>query len=85
MLRAQALSESDFATAVARLRAGKQPVDALDDRFVEAFAIAGTADDALAQARRYASAGASELVLTFAGRRPEPDMQYLANAARGSG
>jgi hypothetical protein len=24
-------------------------------------------------------------VLTFAGRRPEPDMQYLANAARGSG
>jgi alkanesulfonate monooxygenase SsuD/methylene tetrahydromethanopterin reductase-like flavin-dependent oxidoreductase (luciferase family) len=85
LLRAQALSESDFATAVARLRAGEQPVDALDDRFVEAFAIAGTADDALAQARRYANAGASELVLTFAGRRPEPDMQHLANAARGIG
>src|SRR5262245_12303662 len=83
LLRAQALSESDFAAAVGRLRAGERAADALDDRFVEAFAIAGTAEDALAQARRYAQAGASELVLTFAGRRPEPDMQYLANAARG--
>ena len=85
LLRAHALSETDFAAAVARLRAGERAAEALDDRFVEAFAIAGTAEDALAQARRYAQAGASELVLTFAGRRPEPDMQYLANAARGSG
>jgi 5,10-methylenetetrahydromethanopterin reductase len=83
MLRAKALSESDFAGAVARLRAGEGPTDALDDRFVEAFAIAGTAEEALAQARRYGEAGATELVLTFAGRRPEPDMQYLANTARG--
>ena len=85
LLRAHGLSETDFAAAVARLRAGERAAEALDDRFVEAFAIAGTAEDALAQARRYAQAGASELVLTFAGRRPEPDMQYLANAARGSG
>jgi biotin synthase-like enzyme len=48
---------------------------------VEAFAIAGTAEEALDQARRYRAAGASELVLTFAGWRPERDMQYLANAA----
>ena len=34
---------------------------------------------------RYGEAGASELVLTFAGRRAEADMQYLANAARRSG
>lgn len=84
LLRAGALTESDFAAAVARLRAGERGADVLDDRFVEAFAIAGTAEDALAQARRYGEAGASELVLTFAGRRPEPDMQYLANAARRS-
>jgi len=82
LLRAETLSERDFAAAVARLRAGERAVDVLDDRFVEAFAIAGTAEDALAQARRYREAGASELALTFAGRRPEPDMQYLANAAR---
>jgi 5,10-methylenetetrahydromethanopterin reductase len=81
LLRARALSESDFAAAVARLRAGERPAEALDDRFVEAFAIAGTAEEALDQARRYRAAGASELVLTFAGWRPERDMQYLANAA----
>src|SRR5262245_624691 len=81
LLRARALSESEFAAAVARLRAGERPAEALDDRFVEAFAIAGTAEEALDQARRYRAAGASELVLTFAGLRPERDMQYLANAA----
>ncbi len=85
LLRARGLSEPDFAAAVRRLRAGEHPAQALDDRFVEAFAIAGTAEDALAQARRYGEAGASELVLTFAGRRPEADMQYLANVARRSG
>jgi 5,10-methylenetetrahydromethanopterin reductase len=85
LLRARGLSEPDFAAAVRRLHAGEHPAQALDDRFVEAFAIAGTAEDALAQARRYGEAGASELVLTFAGRRPEADMQYLANVARRSG
>jgi 5,10-methylenetetrahydromethanopterin reductase len=85
LLKARGLSEPDFAAAVRRLQAGEHPAQALDDRFVEAFAIAGTAEDALAQACRYGEAGASELVLTFAGRRAEADMQYLANAARRSG
>ena len=53
---------------------------AADARFVEAFAIAGTADDALAQARRYREAGTSELVLTFVGTQPEADMADLAHA-----
>ena len=85
LLQAAGLSEADFAAAVRRLRAGEHPSQALDDRFVQAFAIAGTAEDALAQARRYGEAGASELVLTFAGRRAQADMQYLANAAGRSG
>jgi 5,10-methylenetetrahydromethanopterin reductase len=85
LLKAAGLSEADFAAAVRRLHAGERAAQALDDRFVQAFAIAGTAEDALAQACRYGEAGASELVLTFAGRRPEADMQYLANAARRSG
>src|SRR6266481_1882981 len=85
LLQAAGLSEADFAAAIRRLHAGEHPAQALDERFVQAFAIAGTAEDALAQARRYGEAGASELVLTFAGRRAEADMQYLANAARRSG
>jgi len=45
---------------------------------VAAFAIAGTADDCLAQARAYRAAGATELALTFIGAQPEADMEYLA-------
>src|SRR5712692_10667608 len=82
LLRARSLSESDFAGAVEHLRAGKKPAVALDDRFVAAFAIAGTAQDCLAQAQQYFEAGASELVLSFAGARPEEDMNYLGELLR---
>ena len=81
LLRAVGLSEPDFATAAERLRAGVPPADALDDRFVAAFTIAGTAEDCLAQARRYREAGATELALTFVGSQPQTDMEYLARAA----
>ena len=80
LLQAADLSESDFTAAVARLRAGASPADALDDRFLAAFTIAGSAEDCLAQARRYRAAGASELALTFVGSQPEADMEYLARA-----
>jgi 5,10-methylenetetrahydromethanopterin reductase len=84
LLRAADLSEADFVGAAARLRAGGKPEDALDDRFVAAFAIAGTADDCLEQARRYSASGASELALTFVGAQPKQDMEYLARAAAAS-
>jgi 5,10-methylenetetrahydromethanopterin reductase len=80
LLHAGGLSEADFAAAVDRLRQGEKPDDALDQRFVDAFAIAGTAEDCRAQARRYRAAGATELALTFVGERPEQDMEYLAGA-----
>jgi 5,10-methylenetetrahydromethanopterin reductase len=80
LLRAGGLTEADFAVAVERLRGGERPADALDERFVAAFAIAGTAEECLAQARRYREAGASELALTFVGPRPDEDMTYLARA-----
>jgi 5,10-methylenetetrahydromethanopterin reductase len=80
LLRAGNLSEPDFAGAVHRLRRGEKPADALDQRFIDAFAIAGTADDCLGQARRYYAAGATELALTFVGEQPERDMEYLAGA-----
>jgi 5,10-methylenetetrahydromethanopterin reductase len=80
LLHAGGLSEVDFAAAVDRLRQGEKPDDALDQRFVDAFAIAGTSEDCLAQARRYRAAGATELALTFVGEQPEQDMAYLAGA-----
>jgi hypothetical protein len=78
LLRAADLAESDFAAAVARLHAGAPPSESLDDRFVAAFVIAGSAEDCLAQARRYRAAGATELALTFVGPQPDADMEYLA-------
>jgi alkanesulfonate monooxygenase SsuD/methylene tetrahydromethanopterin reductase-like flavin-dependent oxidoreductase (luciferase family) len=83
LLRAQGLSASDFAATVAGLRAGKSAAEMLDDRFLAAFTIAGTAEDCLAQARAYLEAGATELVLSFAGPQPEQDMQYLGSALTG--
>jgi 5,10-methylenetetrahydromethanopterin reductase len=80
LLRTEGLSEADFASAVSRLQAGERPADALDERFVAAFAIAGTAEDCLAQAQRYREAGASELALTFVGQQPDEDMKYLGGA-----
>jgi 5,10-methylenetetrahydromethanopterin reductase len=80
LLRAGGLTEADFVSAVERLQGGERPADALDQRFVAAFAIAGTADDCLAQARRYREAGASELALSFVGPRPDEDLAYLAQA-----
>jgi 5,10-methylenetetrahydromethanopterin reductase len=81
LLRAEGLSAEDIDRAVERLRSGN--TDAIDDRFVSAFAIAGTARDCLAQARHYGKAGVSELALSFAGDQPEEDMQYLGDAMRG--
>jgi 5,10-methylenetetrahydromethanopterin reductase len=82
LLRAPDLSEAELDAAVVQLRAGRLPAETLDERFVAAFAIAGTADDCLEQAKRYRAAGASELALTFAGAEPEADMAYLAAAVR---
>jgi alkanesulfonate monooxygenase SsuD/methylene tetrahydromethanopterin reductase-like flavin-dependent oxidoreductase (luciferase family) len=80
LLRAAELSEVDFERAVDRLGAGELPADVLDERFIAAFAIAGTAADCLAQARCYRAAGASELALTFVGPDPDAAMQELAQA-----
>ena len=65
------LTEADFDLAVGRCGQASRRRNALDERFVAAFAIAGTAEEALAQARRYREAGASELALTFVGEHPE--------------
>jgi 5,10-methylenetetrahydromethanopterin reductase len=81
LLRAESLSEEDFIGAIERQRRGV--TDALDDRFVAAFAIAGTAQDCGAQARRYFEAGATELALSFVGAQPEEDMRYLGELMPG--
>ena len=74
------ISEDDFNAAVTRLKGGEAPDVVLDDRFVEAFTIAGNADDCRAQAAAYAAAGVTELALTFFGPSAAADMAYIGKA-----
>jgi 5,10-methylenetetrahydromethanopterin reductase len=74
------IPKAEFAAALDRLRRGDSPQRALDDRFIDAFAIAGTAQECLARAALYRRAGATELVLTFAGPQPTRDIAYLGSA-----
>jgi 5,10-methylenetetrahydromethanopterin reductase len=74
------ISEDDFNAAVSRLKGGEAPDVVLDDRFVEAFTIAGNADDCRALAAAYSAAGVTELALTFFGPSAPADMAYLGKA-----
>jgi 5,10-methylenetetrahydromethanopterin reductase len=71
------IGRAEFGAALARLRRGDAADSVLDDRFVEAFAIAGTAEECLRQAVRYREAGVDELALTFAGGQAAKDIAYL--------
>jgi alkanesulfonate monooxygenase SsuD/methylene tetrahydromethanopterin reductase-like flavin-dependent oxidoreductase (luciferase family) len=58
------IPEAAFAAAVAN------PAADLDERFVDAFAIAGTTEECRARIATYGTAGVTDLVLTFVG--PDP-------------
>lgn len=75
------ITEDEFAASSARLLAGEDAVTVLDERYTRAFALAGTPEDCLAAAERYAGAGVSELALTFAGRTALKQINRLGAAA----
>jgi hypothetical protein len=75
-------AEADFAGTVERLRAGIDTAAAIDDRFVAAFALAGTAQQCVVQARQYFEAGATELALGFVDPHPEQAMRSLGETLR---
>ena len=78
------IPRSHFAAVLAWLRRGEDAESLLDDRFVEAFAIAGTAEECLRQAAVYRAAGVDELALTFAGEQVAQDIAYLGQAINGA-
>lgn len=82
LLLGTGLDEGEVADAAARIGAGDDPAAALDERYVAAFAIAGTPNECLAAASHYADAGVTELALTFASPDPLADVGLLAAAAR---
>jgi 5,10-methylenetetrahydromethanopterin reductase len=68
------IADAEFAKAIAG------PPSALDERFIDAFALAGTADQCRAGVAAYATAGVTDLVLTFAGPDPIADMARFSQA-----
>ena len=79
------IAEAEFESAVTRLRAGEAPEIVLDDRYVMAFAIAGTVEDCREQAATRAAAGVTELALTFFGPAAAEGMAYIGPAFRARG
>jgi 5,10-methylenetetrahydromethanopterin reductase len=75
------IGAAEFAAAAQRLRAGEDAAAVLDERFVAAFAIAGTPAECRAQAAARGDAGVSELALTFSGADAAAQMALLAAAA----
>jgi alkanesulfonate monooxygenase SsuD/methylene tetrahydromethanopterin reductase-like flavin-dependent oxidoreductase (luciferase family) len=79
-LRHSGIPDADLAGAIDRIAAGDRAEDILDDRFVDAFAIAGSAEQCRERIGAYARAGVSELALTFVGAQPVADIEYLGRA-----
>jgi 5,10-methylenetetrahydromethanopterin reductase len=76
------IEPGDFAKAMERLAAGEPAARALDDRFLRAYALAGTAEECLEQTAAYGAAGVTELGLTFIGDDPGRAIARLGRAAR---
>jgi 5,10-methylenetetrahydromethanopterin reductase len=67
LLAGTGITEAEFASAAARLRAGEDAVAVLDERYARAFSLTGTPEQCLRAAVRCAEAGVTELALTFGG------------------
>lgn len=74
------ISEEEFADAARRLNEGEAPETALSDRFVAAFAIAGTPEEWIEQAHAHTDAGISELAITFDENTLDDDQLRLGAA-----
>ena len=83
MAEPSGISQAEFAAAIARLGDGEPAERVVGDHFVDAFAIAGTADECLARAAVYRQAGVDEVALNFVGGDPARDIEYLGSALTG--
>jgi hypothetical protein len=85
MLRGSGIPEAEFVAVIDRIRAGEKSTDVLDERFVDAYSIAGNMEDCLAVLARFGEIGVTELVLTFVGDQPTMDMAYLGGGLQTAG
>jgi hypothetical protein len=74
------IARAEFAAALVRLRRGEPALEVLDERYITAFAIAGTATECLERARAYHRIGVDELALGLVGPEPQADLAALHDA-----
>lgn len=74
------IDAAEFATAADRIGRGEDPADVLDERYAVAFSIYGTAEECLALAARYKTAGVDELALTFSGPMAQQEIAAIGKA-----
>jgi len=67
---------------MSRLTLGETPEDAINDRLLAEYAIAGTPEECLAQAALYAAAGVTELAIAPIGEHPTDDIARLGSAIK---
>jgi 5,10-methylenetetrahydromethanopterin reductase len=84
MYRNSGIEEDEFIKAIERLQAGEDPQTVLDDRFVDAYALAGTVEDCIKSAARFGAVNVTELVVTIVGKTPMESMSLLGPALRGN-
>jgi alkanesulfonate monooxygenase SsuD/methylene tetrahydromethanopterin reductase-like flavin-dependent oxidoreductase (luciferase family) len=82
LLTGTAIGEDEFARFADRLRAGEDPAEVLDERCALAFSIAGTPAECIEQARRYHTAGVTELAMTFSGADALEQIAWMGEAVR---
>ena len=82
IVRLSGIARPEMVDALDRLRRGERAGRVLDDRFISGFALAGTAEQVIAQAVQYRRAGTDELALSFAGPQPAADAAYFARAVK---
>jgi len=83
LARGSGISEAEFSAAVEELRIGTPAAEALDDRFIAAFALAGTPAQCIEQAAIYRDAGVTEIALAFGGAQPEVAIAALGKLIAG--
>jgi 5,10-methylenetetrahydromethanopterin reductase len=79
LVNGNGIEAAEFRAALDRINAGENAAEVLDDRFVAAYAVAGTVDQCLAQCTELASYGASDIVLSFIGADPAQQMGAFAD------
>ena len=66
-----------FEQALAQLAKGEQGEDVLDDAFIEAYGIAGTAEECVDQIVSLGDSGVTQLTVTVLGDAPETGIRQL--------